>query len=399
MREGATADWVQAADGIIENINKNNNNRASERPAIEAITALGPERSPMTTSSTSSPSSLDDLEYELQEDGQPAAYIMRRKDVTEKFIRRQIGRTGSAVKVADLGEGMDQDSVKVQLCPPGENAAKTRRDVPRRAESEGAMRKSRKMGHPGSRPGCRTERGRSRERKIGGRKVAPGPKTNGGRGVRGRGDVGEMTIDHEVLRIGGGQPRDLQPDVEVFMEEAGQATDGIRANDVSVGAVPGGEGASANANANNNNSTNNPSDTSIGSETPGYRTRSKGPLSGGHRRGDRNSSTPNSRTGIKDHWAGPSGGEDEGEGSASKQEQRKDDAQRRRREREKQTSKNRGWTTRTLPGLPAVGEEPVEGQPQGDAEANVQWTAPGNPGPSGASHAQGSMDNSTECDG
>ena len=59
-----------------------------------------PGRSAASTTSTQ----VDDIPLE---DG-PTTYIMRKKDVTDDYIRRQVWRTGSAIKVAELkGQGMD----------------------------------------------------------------------------------------------------------------------------------------------------------------------------------------------------------------------------------------------------------------------------------------------------
>ena len=72
-----------------------------------------------TEGSTSVASSPPDDLPEDEDPENPTAYIMRRKDVTDDYVKKQRQLSGRAVKVADLvGEDMDRDVVLVQFCRP-----------------------------------------------------------------------------------------------------------------------------------------------------------------------------------------------------------------------------------------------------------------------------------------
>ena len=99
-------------------------------PSQASTSTPTPPRSEWTTSAPTS--SADDLPGD-EDPENPTVYIMRRKDVTDKFIRRQMQLSGLAVKVSDLvGDHMDKNTVRVQFCKSGQmeqDGIKEREDV------------------------------------------------------------------------------------------------------------------------------------------------------------------------------------------------------------------------------------------------------------------------------
>ena len=250
----------------------------------DSITTMSP-----TVVSTSSASSPPGELTQSKTETKPRILVMRKRDVTDEFIREQVRETGGPVRVTGLeGDGGETDRVAVQLGCYGKAFGK-------------------KVGLPEEI--LETLRGPTNE---GEPDLRPDVDPNGGRGnnnaTTGRPMDDEQRPDGDAVREGDGSSIIIDLDL---------------------------------TNANNN--TNSEHHTS-------YQTRSKG-RPGGKRTDVKKVgikiSTPKSK-GTKDRWDDPEddGATDGSKESSLKKSKRQSESQRIRRAREKAQQKIREWTTR-----------------------------------------------------